>query len=97
LLAPVQSGQASLALVDEAVLRILTTMFRIGLFDTDYTPTAIPVAAHDAVARAVEAKAITLLKNSGEALPLAGGARKSIAVIGADAHLLAAGSARPYA
>jgi hypothetical protein len=28
LLAAVQSGQASLALVDEAVLRILTTMFR---------------------------------------------------------------------
>jgi Beta-glucosidase-related glycosidases len=38
LLAAVQSGQASLALVDDAVLRILTTMFRIGVFDTDYTP-----------------------------------------------------------
>jgi beta-glucosidase len=92
LLAAVQSGQASLALVDEAVLRILTTMFRIGLFDTDYTPTAIPVAAHDAVARAVEAEAITLLKNSGAVLPLTGGARKSIAVIGADANILAAES-----
>ena len=64
-----QSGQASLALVNDAVLRILTTMFRIGVFDTDYTPTSIPVAAHDAVARAVERKAITLLKNSG-VLPL---------------------------
>ena len=45
LLAAVQPGQASLTLVDDAVLRILTTMFRIGVFDTDYTPTSIPVAA----------------------------------------------------
>ena len=92
LLAAVQSGQASLALVNDACLRILTSMFRIGLFDTDYTPTAIPVAAHHAVARAVQAKAITLLKNSGHALPLRREARKSIAVIGADANILAAES-----
>jgi beta-glucosidase len=92
LLAAVQSGQASLALVDDACLRILTTMFRIGLFDTDYTPTAIPVAAHHAVARAVQAKAITLLKNAHHALPLQGRTRKSIAVIGADANILAAES-----
>jgi beta-glucosidase len=96
LLAAVQSGQASLALVDDAVLRILTTMFRLGVFDTDYTPTAIPVAEHDAVARAVEAKAITLLKNSGNVLPLKGRARKSIAVIGADANILAAESGSAY-
>ena len=94
LLAAVQSGQASLALVDDAVLRILTTMFRIGVFDTDYTPTSIPVAAHDAVARAVEDKAITLLKNDG-VLPLTG-STKSIAVIGADANILAAESGSAY-
>ena len=40
LLAAVQSGKASLVQVNEAVLRILTTMFRIGLFDTDTTTTA---------------------------------------------------------
>ena len=55
-------------------------MFRIGVFHTDYTATSIPVAAHDAVARAVEDKAITLLKNTG-VLPLTATA-KSIAVIG---------------
>lgn len=92
LLAAVQSGQASVAQVDEAVLRILTTMFRIGVFDSDYTPTAIPVAAHNAVARDVEDKAITLLKNSGHALPLTGSAARSIAVIGADANIVAAES-----
>ena len=94
LLAAVQSGQASLALVNDAVLRILTSMFRIGVFDTDYTPTSIPVAAHSAVARAVERKAITLLKNSG-VLPLAA-TTKSIAVIGADANILAAESGSAY-
>jgi beta-glucosidase len=96
LLAAVQSGQASLAQVDDAVLRILTTMFRFGVFDTDYTPTAIPVAAHDAVARQVEARAITLLKNSGDVLPLASGERTAIAVIGADANILAAESGSAY-
>jgi beta-glucosidase len=94
LLAAVQSGQASLALVDDAVFRILVTMFRIGVFDTDYTATSIPVAAHDAVARAVEDKAITLLKNDG-VLPLTAAA-KSVAVIGADANILAAESGSAY-
>lgn len=94
LLAAVQSGQASLALVNDAVFRILVTMFRIGVFDTDYTATSIPVAAHDAVARAVEDKAITLLKNNG-VLPLTGAA-KSLAVIGADANILAAESGSAY-
>ena len=96
LLAAVQSGQASLELVDDAVLRILTTMFRIGLFDTDYSPTSIPVDAHSAVAREVQTKAITLLKNSGRVLPLAGKARSSVAVIGADANILAAESGSAY-
>jgi beta-glucosidase len=94
LLAAVQSGQASLALVDDAVFRILVTMFRLGVFDTDYTATSIPVAAHDAVARAVEDKAITLLKNTG-VLPLTHAA-KSLAVIGADADILAAESGSAY-
>jgi beta-glucosidase len=96
LLAAVQSGQASVALVDEAVLRILTTMFRLGVFDTDYAPTAIPVAAHDAVAREVAGKAITLLKNSRQVLPLTGAVGRSIAVIGADATILAAESGSAY-
>jgi beta-glucosidase len=94
LLAAVRSGQASLALVDDAVFRILTTMFRIGVFDTDYAATAIPVAAHDEVARAVEDKAVTLLKNTG-VLPLTSAA-KSIAVIGADANILTAESGSAY-
>ena len=92
LLAAAQSGQASIAQIDEAVLRILTTEFRLGLFDTDYTPTSIPVDAHNQVAREVEDHAITLLKNDGDVLPLTGDDAKSIALIGADANIIAAES-----
>ncbi len=63
LLADVTNGTAPEALVNQACMRILRTMFRLGVFNTSYTPSAIPVAAHDAVARQTEDQAITLLKN----------------------------------
>jgi len=88
LLAAVRNGEVSEELVDRSVLRILRTMFAIGLFDTDYTPTAIPVREHGRVARQVQDEAITLLKNSGHALPLRHSIR-SLAVIGADANITA--------
>jgi beta-glucosidase len=96
LLAALRSGKASLQSVNESVLRILTTMFRLGVFDTDYNPSAIPVAAHSAVARTVEDKAITLLKNEHSLLPLTGIAATSIAVVGADANIIAAESGSAY-
>jgi beta-glucosidase len=95
LLAAVQNGQASLADVNEACLRILRTMFRIGVFDRSYTPSPIPVAAHDAVAQRTEEQAITLLKNSDGQLPVAGSSR-SITLVGADANILAAPSGAPW-
>ena len=87
LLAAVQEGRVSEDLVDRSVLRILRTMFTFGIFDNDYTPTAIPVAEHGAVAREVEEDAITLLKNDGQTLPLNAEQVDSIAVIGADATI----------
>jgi beta-glucosidase len=56
LLDAVRNGQVSEALVDRSVLRILRTMFAIGLFDTDYTPTAIPVQEHGQIARRFRTK-----------------------------------------
>ena len=85
LLAAVQEGRVAESLVDESVLRILRTMFAFGVFDGDYTPSAIPVAEHGAVAREVEEDAITLLKNDGATLPFEAEQLDSIAVIGADA------------
>jgi beta-glucosidase len=95
LLAAVQNGQASLADVNEACLRILRTMFRTGVFDRSYTPSPIPVAAHAAVARQTEEQAITLLKNSGGTLPIRGSTR-SVTLVGADANILAAPSGAPW-
>src|SRR6478752_2950538 len=89
LLAAVNGGQVPVSLVDRSVLRILRTMFAIGLFDHSYEPSAIPVDAHGAVARSVQDKAITLLKNTNGTLPLTRSAR-SIAVIGGDANIAAA-------
>jgi beta-glucosidase len=85
LLTAVQEGRVAESLVDESVLRILRTMFAFGVFDGDYTPSAIPVAEHGAVAREVEEDAITLLKNDGGTLPFDAEQLDSIAVIGADA------------
>ena len=90
LLAAVQDGQIPESLVNQSVRRILRTMFRIGLFDNDYTATAIPVAAHGRVARVVQDQAVTLLKNENRALPLRAGSIDRIAVIGADATITAA-------
>lgn len=89
LLAAVEDGTVPELLVDRSVLRILRTMFRLGVFETDYTPTAIPVAEHGAVAREVQEDAITLLKNSNRVLPLSEDI-DDIAVIGADANFASA-------
>jgi beta-glucosidase len=89
LLEAVRAGRVPEALIDRSVLRILRTMFDVGVFDNDYTPSAIPVEAHGQVAEDVQAEAITLLKNDRRALPLEDDLR-SIAVIGADATITAA-------
>lgn len=93
--AALSSGGKTADKVDGAVLRILTTMFRLGLFDTSYRPSPIPVVDHDAVARSIENKAITLLKND-DVLPLETNSSGSIALIGADADTIAAAGGSSY-
>jgi beta-glucosidase len=90
LLAAVQNGSVPESLIDRSVLRILRTMFAFGAFDEDYTPRALPVQAHGQVAEDVQAEAITLLKNDGNALPLDASTLGSVAVIGADATITSA-------
>ncbi|WP_370615543.1 beta-glucosidase [Mumia sp. Pv 4-285] len=85
LLAAVRDGRVPESLVDRSVLRILRTMFAIGVFEGDYTMTSIPVEEHGRLARRVEDQAVTLLKNDG-VLPLRRRIR-SAAVIGADANI----------
>jgi beta-glucosidase len=95
LLAAVIDGRVPESLIDRSVLRILRTMFAIGVFDSTYAPTALPVRQHGQVAGEVQDEAITLLKNDRDVLPLSDRTR-SVAVIGGDATVTSSpgGSAR---
>jgi beta-glucosidase len=94
LAAQVRAGKVPQALVDDAVRRVLTKKFELGLFDDPYRfsdpareQAAMKDPRHRQAARALAAKSIVLLKNEGEALPLRRGLR-AIAVVGplADAR-----------
>jgi beta-glucosidase len=84
--AAVASGAVSQATIDAHVRRILRTMFAHGLFDGDYSTSALPVQAHGETARDIAGQGLTLLKNSNATLPLDGRQTDSIAVIGGDAN-----------
>jgi len=80
----VSSGAVPVATVDEAVRRILRAKLRFGIYDgvAALDPSVeIESAAHTALAREAEEKAIVLLKNDG-ALPLARATTRQIAVVG---------------
>ncbi|MER6083560.1 glycoside hydrolase family 3 N-terminal domain-containing protein [Streptomyces sp. NPDC001833] len=74
LIAQVKAGSVSERRIDDAVSRILTQKFRLGLFEHPYAETGnaskIGSAGHRAVARQAAAESQVLLKNSGGVLPL---------------------------
>ena len=82
----VKDGKLPMAVIDEAVRRMLRVKFRLGLFENPYTDEAresrlILSREHVAAAREVAARSMVLLKNERETLPLSKDL-KSIAVIG---------------
>jgi beta-glucosidase len=90
----VNSGKVDIATVDDAVRRVLTKKFELGLFDDPYRfsdpareRAALNDPRHRQAARRIAAEAMVLLKNDDATLPLRRGLR-SIAVIGplADAR-----------
>ncbi|MEU1272034.1 glycoside hydrolase family 3 N-terminal domain-containing protein [Streptomyces sp. NPDC005799] len=70
----VEAGRVSEKRIDDAVSRILTQKFRLGLFEHPYADTTgasrIGSAAHRAVARQAAAESQVLLKNAHGVLPL---------------------------
>ena len=76
--------------LDRAVSRVLATKFRLGLFDNpyvdpDYAERTTNSAEHRALALKAAQKAIVLLKNEKNLLPLDLGKLRTIAVIGPNA------------
>ncbi|NDV84597.1 beta-glucosidase BglX [Bacteroides sp. 51] len=91
----VEEGKVPQALVDDAVKRILRLKFRLGLFETPYTPAStekerflLPQSLQ--IAEQLAEESIVMLKNEGSTLPLTNISK--IAVVGPMAksnwHLL---------
>jgi beta-glucosidase len=88
----VEDGKVSMATIDDAVKRILTVKYELGLFDDPYRycnaareKELIYNPAHMAAALDMAKKSIVLLKNNNNLLPLKT-TQKKIAVIGALAN-----------
>ncbi len=71
----VENGDVPMARIDDAVRRILTVKVRLGLFERPFPDAALlPLVGseeHREVAREAVRKSLVLLKNEGDALPLA--------------------------
>ena len=79
----IKSGRVPMAVVDEAVRRVLRVKFALGLFEHPY-PTQpevmSAVAEHRPLVRQAAEESLVLLANKDSVLPLAGGAK--VALIG---------------
>jgi beta-glucosidase len=88
LLDEVQAGRVSMSRIDDAVKRILTKKFELGLFEHPFTDRTnleqIGSAAHHRVARRAAAESQVLLKNEQRTLPLGRDARVYVAGSNAD-------------
>jgi beta-glucosidase len=84
----VNSGDIAMSRIDDAVRRILTAKFELGLFEKPFADRSnidtIGSSAHRAVARQAAAESQVLLKNSHHALPLSRTAKIYVAGSNAD-------------
>jgi beta-glucosidase len=87
----VRAGKVTQAQIDTAVRRILTMKFQAGLFENPYVDEAVAQAKTNtpdaiALAREAAARAMVLLKNDKQILPLDAGRIDRMAVIGTHAR-----------
>jgi beta-glucosidase len=83
----VEDKKISVKQIDQAVARVLREKFMLGLFDNPYTSTQnvdefVGNTRHAAFAQQVAEKAVVLLKNEKNILPLNKASIKSVALIG---------------
>jgi beta-glucosidase len=83
----IKSGEVSIKTIDDKIKRILTVMFKLGLFDHPDLPdkNLIDTKEHKETAYRTAVEGIVLLKNNNNILPLNLNRIKSIAVIGPNA------------
>jgi beta-glucosidase len=81
---PFLNGGIDQKRIDDAVARVLTAKFELGLFEHPYVPESPQQDSHKTLAREAAARSIVLLKNENNILPINKSIR-SIAVIGIDA------------
>jgi beta-glucosidase len=84
----VNAGRVPMSRINDAVSRILTKKFQLGLFEHPYTDRtnlpAVGSSAHRAVARKAVAKSQVLLKNARQVLPIKTKGRVYVAGSNAD-------------
>ena len=92
LIVAVQEGLVEEAVLDRAVVRLMTTRMRLGMFepeaDVPYAATAyslVDAPEHRSLALEASARCMVLLKNEGGLLPLPNLKTSTIAVIGPNA------------
>ena len=86
LLSKIEDGELQLSKLNDKVARILTVMFKIGLFDNyQYDKTKLNNDEHKKLAYESAVKGIVLLKNKSGILPIITDKVRSIAVIGPNA------------
>ncbi|WP_114521730.1 glycoside hydrolase family 3 N-terminal domain-containing protein [Altererythrobacter sp. ZODW24] len=90
----VTGGKVSMAAIDQAVTRLLTMKFNAGLFENPFATLAPALKSNGpegiALARKTAEKSLILLKNEGVlplAMPAAGSAKPTIAVIGPNSDV----------
>jgi beta-glucosidase len=88
LLDTLEADASLMAYIDQSTERILTAKYKLGLFDndrTDYPEKMVSLPAGQEAALKIARKAVTLLKNDNDLLPLDVNKTKSIAIIGPNA------------
>lgn len=89
--AAIDSGEVPTSRLNDMVLRILTVMFRAGLFDRAPVGSIgadVQSPAHTQLAQDAAAQSMVLLKNTNQVLPLDDGKIHSIAVFGSTADTI---------